>query len=581
MTNAKKMNSSPKLILIAEDSPTQALQLRVMLESAGFKVIHGKDGQEASLLYEQNDPAIVVTDVMMPNMNGFELTQFIRSGKTRPKTPVLLLTSLTDESDIIRGLASGANSFITKPFNQEYLLEKIDRLIKNQDIEPETHSILDQNKGAKNYDIPTISFLISAYQTAILKNKALEDSKNELKDINRNLEKLVQQRTGELEEAKLKAEKSDLLKSVFLSNVSHDLRTPMNAIIGFSELVKEDDVDPDQRKEYMDLISMNGDNLLNLINDIIDISKIEAGVIKCDKKSNCAVNDFLSETERNFKQFKFLKSDNDVKLFFNKANIIPDLTFKTDVFRLNQILSNLLSNAIKFTKRGSIEFSYQLLDEHTLMFYVKDTGIGIPKDKISDLFQRYEQVKTSDSPTVGTGLGLAIADSLVRLLGGNLWVDSELGKGSTFSFVLPYEPASGPIINYNPKLPDKNKTYDFNNQLVLVVEDDKSNYNYLHAVLKKANVDVLWAKDGEQAIELFKTNPSIRLILMDINLPKMSGFDVTRKILGINNKIPIIAQTAYAMSGDEQMCYDAGCIDYLAKPIKPLLLLSKLEKQLL
>ncbi|PLX02162.1 MAG: hybrid sensor histidine kinase/response regulator [Marinilabiliales bacterium] len=567
-----------KKILIAEDSPTQAMILRATLEAKGYHVVHAKDGAEALIMYKEENPDLLILDVMMPKLTGFELASQLKNGPNPSKVPILLLTSLTEKSDIVRGLASGAETFLAKPFDEEYLFQIIERLLDYDILDKETKLLLG-DKLASKYNDQSVSFLLSAYQTAIKKNKALEKSEYELKMINKNLSHLVSERTMELEEAKKKAERSDMLKSIFLSNVSHDLRTPMNAIIGFSQLLKEDLIAPDMKDEYLDLISKNGENLLGLINDIIDISKIEAGVIKCNY-TNCPVNELLTELEKSFNNYKFLKDNKEVRLFFNRSKIPENLITITDAFRLKQVLSNLISNAVKFTREGVIEFSYKIKDKNTLLFYVKDSGIGIPENKINGLFQRYEQVKTSDSPDIGTGLGLAIADNLAKILGGKLWVESDFGKGSTFYFTIPYKISDGPVLEYFPKAPAKKIAYDFKGKTFLVVEDDLSNYKYLNAVLKRANANVVWAKNGESAVEEFTNNNSIDLVLMDIHLPKMNGFEATRRINEQGRKIPVIAQTAFAMSGDEQKCYDAGCVDYIPKPIVPEILLLKINKNL-
>ena len=573
------MSTKKSKILIAEDSLTQALHLQILLEDNGFEVKHAKDGKEGCQFLESYQPDLIISDVIMPHMSGFEFAYYVKTHEKFKHIPILLLTSLTDKADVLKGLASRANTFITKPYEKQYFLQTINNLLENQSPDPEIISTIRDLKK-QGYEENTISFLISAYQTAINKNKDLEKSKKELKEINLSLEQTVKERTKELYEAKKTAERSDMLKSILLSNVSHDLRTPMNAILGFSELLKENNLQDEFKNEYLDLISKNGENLLNLINDIIDISKIEAGVIDCKKLSNCPVNELMLELEKTFQKYKYLKNNENIKLSFKQTGIIPNFAIQTDSFRLKQILSNLLSNAVKFTKKGFIEFSYQLIDETSIQFYVKDTGIGIPANKIENLFERYEQVKSSDNPETGTGLGLAIAKNLTNLLGGEMWLESIAGKGTTFYFTLPYVPAKGPVMEYFPKSPEEKKEYDFKQQLILIVEDDLSNYHYIKAVLQKANTKILWAKDGKQALEIFENNSNIKLILMDIHLPIMNGLDVTKRILMKNKDMLIIAQTAYAMSGDEEKCKAAGCIDYMSKPLKPPILLAKVDKHL-
>ncbi len=704
-----------KLILFAEDSPSQAMHLKIVLEAAGYKSIHCLNGKEAVEQLEKHTPDLVISDVLMPLMNGFELCQYIKSHNKHQTIPVLLLTLLSDINDVIKGITSGADTFISKPFNADHLLSIISNLINGAEEPYEINKLFCDDSLVKSND-SIIRFLFSAYKIAIDKSKALEASQQELKAVNQSLEKSIKDRTTELENeikeknkmlialkekdsiineitdnildfvskinnqgdiiwvnstfhknfgydlnqlaklniqdiiheddrkqfvkdlekakakkkpfsgdyklinaknevswqscivnfiskndsvdgavisgkditmrkyleeeiiiAREKAEKSDNLKSIFLTNMSHDLRTPMNAIIGFAELLKEDGILKTDKQEYLDLISRNGENLLNLINDIIDISKIEAGKIK-SKIAKCPLNLLLNELEKNFNQIKTLKGNSDVKIFFDKTNIIDDLIIHTDPFRLKQILSNLIGNAIKFTNEGFIEFSYKLLPNRFLEFYVKDTGIGISKKDLPAIFNRYEQVKPSDSPEVGTGLGLAITNSLVKLLGGKPHVESKENEGSTFYFTIPYNPASGPVIDYFPKKPEKIGSYDFNKKTVLVVEDNLSNYNYLRAVLIKANTKVVWAKDGKEALTQYKKHKDISIVLMDIHLPMLNGFRVTEEILKLNPNTPIIAQTAYAMSGDEEKCYKAGCVDYMAKPIKPDILLAKINK---
>jgi len=384
---------------------------------------------------------------------------------------------------------------------------------------------------------------------------------------------------SELIQGRDKAQKSDLLKSSFLANMSHDIRTPMNAIIGFSELLKEKELTEEERMKFLDQITKNGESLLNLVNDIIDVSKIEAGVLAIHK-TNCPVNHICHELYEFYSGYLALKAKKQVTL--NLVRGFDDLNqmIVTDPLRFRQIMSNLLSNAIKFTDKGTIEFGYSLIDKQTLQFYVRDSGIGIPReehDRIFDQFARVESVMEQNQG--GTGLGLTISKNLVSMIGGKMWVESQVGEGSTFYFTLPYDPV---IESYKaPALKPKLTTLpDLSGKKILIVEDDFSCYSYLQAALKKLKAELIWAKNGATAVKYCTEIPDIDLVLMDIQLPKLTGFEATPLIKKVRPDLPVIAQTAYTMSGEEQKCYEAGCDDYLAKPIIPRDLIQKVCKYL-
>jgi len=373
---------------------------------------------------------------------------------------------------------------------------------------------------------------------------------------------------SELIQGRDKALKSDSLKSSFLANMSHDIRTPMNAIIGFSELLKEKELTEEERMKFLDQITKNGESLLNLVNDIIDVSKIEVGVLAIHK-ANCPINHICHELYEIYSGYLALKAKKQVTLVFTSGFEDKNQMIETDPLRFRQIISNLLSNAIKFTEKGTIEFGYALTKENTLQFFVRDSGIGIPReehDRIFDQFVRVESVMEQNQE--GTGLGLTISRNLTTLLGGKMWLESQVGKGSTFYFTLPYSPVKESYKAPAPKLVMKTLP-DLSGKKILIVEDDFSSFSYLQAALKKLRTEIVWAKDGETAVKYCKEMPDIDLVLMDIQLPKMTGFEATPLIKENRPALPVIAQTAYTMSGEEQKCYEAGCDDYLAKPIVP------------
>jgi PAS domain S-box-containing protein len=362
-----------------------------------------------------------------------------------------------------------------------------------------------------------------------------------------------------------KAQTADKLKSSFLANMSHEIRTPMNSIIGFSNLLSSEDVPENEKAEFANYIKSSGELLLKLIDDIIDIAKIEAGEIKIDKKE-CNLFKLFQELHLTFKESINKSSKKHLRILFSTRHT-KDLIIKTDPYRLKQILSNLINNAIKFTDAGSIEFGYRIKDEKTIEFHVKDTGIGLTRDEISIIFERYRRTVTSEEKNImGTGLGLAISKNLVELLGGEMWVDSYPGLGTTFFFTLPYLKITKIVEQFSYE-ENMFQDYNWSNITILIVEDDSHSFTFLKETLKKTNANIIHAKNAEIAIDICKSNLDIDIVLMDIQLPKMNGYEATREIKKFRKSLPIIAQTAFAMAGDKEKSILAGCDDYISKPI--------------
>ena len=373
--------------------------------------------------------------------------------------------------------------------------------------------------------------------------------------------------------AKEKAEESDRLKSAFLANMSHEIRTPMNGILGFSELLKSPNLSGEQQQNYIEVIEKSGNRMLNIINDIVDISKIEAGLMKVSiKESN--INEQIEYIYTFFKPEVEAKG---MQLFFKNTLPAKEVTIKTDREKLFAILTNLVKNAIKYTNEGSIEFGYVLKmggeavtqgQNSELEFYVKDTGIGIPKDRQKVIFERFIQADVEDTMLQqGAGLGLAITKAYIKMLGGKIWVESEEGIGSTFYFTLPY----------NAELKEKNSTKEIEvtnntenhgkNLKILIAEDDETSEMLLSINVSEFSNKIMIASTGTEALEICRNNPDIDLILMDIQMPEMNGYEATRQIRKFNKDVIIIAQTAYGLTGDREKSIDAGCNDYITKPI--------------
>jgi signal transduction histidine kinase len=369
----------------------------------------------------------------------------------------------------------------------------------------------------------------------------------------------------EMLRAKEKAEDLDRLKNIYLSNISREIRIPMNSIVGFSELLNIDSITPAEKTEYMQIIKLQSNLMLKLIDDISEVARLEAGEVKINK-SPCNLNLLLNELLGIAGQHKKIYKKENLDLSLN----IPDkkgIVTYTDSGRLQQVLINLISNAIKFTEKGYIEFGYGK-KENFIEFYVKDTGIGLNKDEQRHIFDRFkydEEIITRKYE--GKGLGLTIAKGIVRLLGGKIWIESEPGKGTSIFFTIPLEEV--PAENIEKAITEEHTSFEFNwkGKVILVVEDDDVNYRFVETILLENQAQVLRANNGLQAIELCKSINKIDLILMDIMMPEMDGFKATRKIKSLYAHIPVIAQTAFALEEDREKCLEAGCDEHVTKPI--------------
>ncbi len=378
-----------------------------------------------------------------------------------------------------------------------------------------------------------------------------------------------------LRKAKIKAEESDRLKSAFLANMSHEIRTPMNGILGFTELLKEPHLADDKQSDYIDIIEKSGHRLLNLINNIIDLSKIESGQMKVNL-SDVNLNEIL-EFALNF--FLPEAAKKNIKLHLKNTLAEKEIIFTSDKEKLFGIFTNLVKNAIKFTERGSIEIGYNI-KESFFIFYIKDTGIGIPIDRQKAVFERFTHADIENKKAFqGAGLGLSIAKAYVEMLGGKLWVESKLEKGSTFYFTLPYNPIKEKASVVTETIILNQVTDIITKKIkILIAEDDDTSFILLNTKLKSLDIAIIRAKNGRDAIETVKNNSDIDLILMDIKMPIIDGYQATKEIRTFNTDVVIIAQTAFALMGDKEKAIDVGCNNYITKPIDIDLLLALIHK---
>jgi two-component system sensor histidine kinase/response regulator len=495
--NDKTATNNTVKVLIVEDSPTQAEELQYILEKRGYQVLAAPNGKKALELLSGAGPDIVISDVLMPEMDGYELCKRLRADERFKHIPVILVTTLSDPKDVIKGLECGANNFIVKPYDEKYLVNRIQYLFANFELRKNAKAEMGINVffSGENYFITAerlqiLDLLLSTYENAYHQNLELAAAQRELKEVNDKLRETVHSLEDanheldvlnrELADRRREAEEANRTKSDFLANMSHELRTPLNSVLGFSEVLQDRLYGPlnERQTEYVEMISSSGRHLLSLINDILDLSKVESGKLELD----LSIVPLLGALDKAMTMLKEKALKHGIELVLDAApETAGDLV--TDGRKLQQILFNLLSNAVKFTPDGgSVRVSACLtgdegretLDEgrrtreegrgrnnnkeeasvvltsaasdrpSSIVISVADTGIGIKPEDMDKLFKPFSQVESMYTKTFeGTGLGLALTRRLVEFLGGTIRVQSEFGKGSVFTFTLPVRPEVG------------------------------------------------------------------------------------------------------------------------------------------
>jgi signal transduction histidine kinase len=665
-------------ILIVDDRPENLLTLESILESPELNIIKAHSGNEALGLLLEYEVALVLMDVQMPGMDGFETAEIMRSSERTKHIPIIFVTAISKQrKHIFRGYETGAVDYLYKPLDMEILKSKISAFIE-----------------------------LFKYKTSLEETTA-------------KLQKTVE----ELHDAKIAAEEATRAKSSFLASMSHEIRTPLNGIIGIAELgLMDKDLSPLQTERFLD-IKTSGQNLLEIINDILDISKIEAGKLELEE-TEFSIREMLDKV---FKIISVFAQNKDLNLVVDMDPNIPDILIG-DQLRIRQVLTNLLNNAVKFTEKGRVELSIGMIDlieeQIRLRFCVEDTGAGIPKEKQELLFEKYTQADVSTTRKYGgTGLGLNIARKLVELMGGKIELESEVGVGSKFYFTInlitgdqncepeklspkpplkhnrvlimtPYPEIADTLrkillfwniemvqaesmtnarealkqnsfdaffVDFNAGEPDVEKQvsviqkenpdmrivflykeiasqeidrlkqmgkYGFINKPVLqrdvrdflegitphdrsasgkgkqeekspegkqitlpfgdgieilVAEDQLINRKVIRQFLERKGWNVEVAENGKQAVEMIAQHPKrFSLILMDVQMPVMDGYEATQKIREAETQtkrhIPIVAMTAHAMKGDKEKCIAAGMDSYLSKPVNPAELYRIVEK---
>jgi signal transduction histidine kinase len=378
----------------------------------------------------------------------------------------------------------------------------------------------------------------------------------------------------ELIKAKEKAEDSDKLKTIFLSNLSHEIRTPMNAIMGYAGLIQTGHPDAGMRKEFSRLILQKGNLLMALIDDVIELNRFETNQVTLNKK-NCDINKIVQEVHSQYLDVSRSWGKEAIDIQILVPVPLSEQVF-TDPGRLHQVLSNLLNNALKFIEKGRIEVGYELKENKLIQFFVKDTGPGLSKDEQKLVFNRLKLPEETALPKRGgAGLGLTLSKYVVQRLGGKIWVESSPGEGAAFYFTIPW--VFSELEERHELAKETNPSYDWKDKVILIVEDDEVNAQFLEAVLSQVNAKIIHASTGTQAVDLCRSINKIDLVLMDIRIPEMNGYEASALIKSFRSALPIIAQTAFGLSNDRERCLAAGCDDYLSKPIDIEVLLKKIN----
>ena len=573
------------LILLAEDSPTQAAKLEFLLTEHGYRVLVAGNGTIALELIIHHKPDLVISDILMPEMDGFELCNSVKGNPSIKHIPIILLTTLSESENIIRAVDAGADFFFTKPCDEDHLLTKVDYIFENynKNISVAYNEGEDNKAGNATSQRQMINLLVSTYEHVKLHNTKLKEAQMEIRNLNDHLNEKVIEKTislqkvidelkiaeTELIKARDKAEESNRLKSSLLSNMSHELRTPMNGIMGFSSLLKESLTNPENKK-MAGSIQRSANRLMDTLNSIMDLSQLQADKTMLQFEI-INVNKEISDVIYGFQEQAISSAIELILDIPSEVNCYADKT----IFR--KTIQILVDNAIKFTPKGSVKISASYDSDSLVLIDVNDTGIGIASENLGLIFDEFKQLSSGFGRSYeGNGLGLTLCKKFTHLLKGTIDVKSTLGEGSVFSIKIPASnnnsDISAPkVLETNiPDIPFQKVHKVTNNKpFVLIVEDNDLNTQLVEIYLEKFCTTES-AFSGELAIQKAREK-QFDLILMDINLGAgLNGMQAATEIRTIKGyeKLPIIAVTGYTSREEQLKVTSNGCSHFLPKPFK-------------
>jgi len=556
MSPGSKTKRNDVRILVAEDSPTQAEQLRYLLEGHSYQVAVAANGRQALAMVRQEQPTMIISDVVMPEMDGYAFCREIKADQALKETPVILVTSLSSSQDVVRGLECGADYFIRKPYDEKHLLSRIEYILANHGLRAEGRMRpgIEILLSGQRYFITSerqqiLDLLISTYEEAVRINQELITANQKLETNNREIER------------------SSKFKDQFLSTMSHELRTPLNAILGFSELLTDERHGPlnDRQRRYVTHVQTGGQHLLRLINDILDLSKIEAGRLELDLTDVSVEGAFRQAVDT----LSPMASKKSQRL---SLQVDPKIVVRADPIRLHQIFMNLVGNAIKFAPEGGdIELAALRVDGG-IRVEVRDSGPGIPPEEQKRIFEAFYRLKHAGQHTEGTGLGLAITQRLVELHGDSLNLESAPGQGSRFYFQLPE--GKGKEVGYErrDKVPSAEKALG----RVLVVEDDPLAAQLIQSQLRSCGYEAVLCEAPPRTLEVAaEMQPAA--ITLDLLMKPTHGLDLLAQLKGDprTREIPVIVVT---IMNEPAVGALLGADEYLVKPVDTQAMLAALRR---